>query len=409
LKKIGFVVPWYGDSIPGGAEMLVRGLTDNLNKRGIAIEILTTCVREFASDWNVDFYEKGETTSEKLGVKIIRFPVRKRNTAKFDEINGHLIQGKIISPEQEKVFLEEMVNSSELYKYMEEHYDEYSYFFYAPYMFGTTYYGCIKFPEKSIVIPCFHDEAYFHFSAFASCFSSVKGLIYNALPEYELANTYYDLASVKQLVLGTGVDISVTGDADQFKQKYGLEGPFMIYAGRKDKGKNVDTLLRFFEEYHARKASHNIPSDLKLVLIGGGEIEIPEAIGDKVVDLGFVPVQDKYDAMAAGTVLCQPSHNESFSLVIMESWLCMRPVLVNEDCPVTTNFVKESNGGLYFRNYYDFEGCLDYFLANEESCKAMASNGRDYVIKHFSWDAIIDNLMEFLNHLDDNKEDVTHE
>ena len=64
---------------------------------------------------------------------------------------------------------------------------------------------------------------------------------------------------------------------------------------------------------------------------------------------------------------------------------------------------------MYFNNFCDFEGCIDYFLANEESCKAMASNGRDYVIKHFSWDAIIDNLMEFLNHLDDNKEDVTHE
>ena len=61
--------------------------------------------------------DRGETTSEKLGVTIRRFPVRKRNTAKFDEINGYLIQGKIISPEQEKVFLEEMVNSSQLYKY----------------------------------------------------------------------------------------------------------------------------------------------------------------------------------------------------------------------------------------------------------------------------------------------------
>ena len=47
-----------------------------------------------------------------------------------------------------------------------------------------------------------------------------------------------------------------------------------------------------------------------------------------LIDLGFVPIQDKYDAYAAAELLCQPSKHESFSYVIMESWLCERPVLV---------------------------------------------------------------------------------
>ena len=44
--------------------------------------------------------------------------------------------------------------------------------------------------------------------------------------------------------------------------------------------------------------------------------------------------------MAAASLLCQPSHNESFSLVIMESWLCGRPVLVSSQCAVTKDFAK---------------------------------------------------------------------
>ena len=55
-------------------------------------------------------------------------------------------------------------------------------------------------------------------------------------------------------------------------------------------------------------------------------------------DLGFVDIQDKYDITAAATLLCQPSKNESFSIVIMESSLCGRPVLVHEACEVTKHF-----------------------------------------------------------------------
>ena len=55
------------------------------------------------------------------------------------------------------------------------------------------------------------------------------------------------------------------------------------------------------------------------MLIGGGELEIPTEIKNDVYDLGFVDLQDKYDAYGAATLLCQPSKNESFSFVIMES------------------------------------------------------------------------------------------
>ena len=160
--------------------------------------------------------------------------------------------------------------------------------------------------------------------------------------------------------MGIGMDTEITGNAERFRNKYKIDMPFMLYAGRKDSGKNVDMLLRYFEQYTKRN-----DTELQLVLIGGGTVRVPQNIKDRVHDLGFVETQDKYDAYAAAEFLCQPSKNESFSLVIMESWLCGRPVLVHGDCAVTKNFVQESNGGLYFNNYFEFEGCMDYFLSNE--------------------------------------------
>ena len=62
--------------------------------------------------------------------------------------------------DEEKIFINEMVNSPDLYKYISKHQAEYDLFVYIPYMFGPTYFGCKACPEKSVLIPCFHEEAY---------------------------------------------------------------------------------------------------------------------------------------------------------------------------------------------------------------------------------------------------------
>ena len=60
MKKIGFVIPWYADGIPGGAEMELREVASHLHYAGVNVEILTTCVREFSADWSVNYYKAGE-------------------------------------------------------------------------------------------------------------------------------------------------------------------------------------------------------------------------------------------------------------------------------------------------------------------------------------------------------------
>ena len=192
--------------------------------------------------------------------------------------------------------------------------------------------------------------------------------------------------------MGIGMDTDIVPDPAAFREKFGVKEQFILYAGRKDEGKNVHTLVKYFAEYIKRR-----DTDLRLVLIGGGQIELPKELVDngRILDLGFVDRQDKYNAQGAAEFLCQPSKNESFSLVIMESWLCGRPVLVHEDCAVTRNFASESNGGLYFGNYFEFEGCTDYILEHKNTAWQMGSNGRDYVRRNFDWDVIVDKYKRF--------------
>jgi glycosyltransferase involved in cell wall biosynthesis len=215
-------------------------------------------------------------------------------------------------------------------------------------------------------------------------------MIFLSKPEQELANRVFSLRDMKQAALGAGVNTGWKADATDFKDKYHVDFPYLLYAGRKDAGKNIDILLKYFDKYKKRNEN-----SLKLVLIGGGEINIPITLRNDILDLGFLSVQDKYNAYAGSVALCQPSKNESFSLVIMESWLSGRPVLVHADCDVTRNFVIEAQGGLYFGDYYEFEGCLEYFMLNIETTQQMGKNGLRYVEDHFTWEVIVQNYMNF--------------
>lgn len=202
-NKIGIVTPWFGMDIPGGAEAEIRGLALHLVQAGVELEVLTTCVKEFLSDWSVDYHKEGLT--EEQGIPVRRFRVRKRDTAAFDQVNRKLMEGRLpLTKEEEETYVREMVNSPRLYAYMEEHKEEYAVFVFIPYMFGTTYYGMLVCPEKSVLIPCLHDESYIYLDVFKQLFPKIAGMIFLSKPEYELAGRVYDLSRVRTQVWGLG-------------------------------------------------------------------------------------------------------------------------------------------------------------------------------------------------------------
>lgn len=388
--KLAFVIPWYGN-IPGGAERECKRTVENLQEIGVYVEVLTTCAKEFLSDWSTNYYRAGTYVVD--GITVRRFSVRKRESPRFDEINYKLMNNYPVSAEEETLFIQDMINSDHLYQYIADHGRDFDFLIFIPYMFGTTYFGTKIYPEKSILIPCLHNESYAHLAIYKPMFETVKGIIFLSEPEKKLANALYSLNN-QQICLGGGIDTEITFNAQRFKEKYRIYDDFILYAGRREPGKNVSILI----DYFCRYKKHN-PSPLKLILIGSGEVDLPPNHQSDIIDLGFVSHQDKYDACAAATVLCQPSVNESFSIVIMESWLCGTPVLVHADCAVTRNHCVESNGGLFFKDYDEFEGCINYYIHNPKMRKAMAKNGKKYVEKNYSWDSIVSQYTQFIRDL----------
>ncbi len=116
MKTIAFVAPWYGENIGGGAEAELRGLVHHLQDAGVGLEVLTTCVESFRSDWNRNFHRPGLTTE--CGIPVRRFRVRKRNTKAFDAVNRKLMSGQSVTAEEEEIYCREMINSPDLYRYI---------------------------------------------------------------------------------------------------------------------------------------------------------------------------------------------------------------------------------------------------------------------------------------------------
>ena len=96
----------------------------------------------------------------------------------------------------------------------------------------------------------------------------------------------------------------------------------------------------------------------------------------------------KCSAMAAAELVIMPSRFESLNMVILESWLCGTSVLVNGHCDVLREQCRRSNGGLWYKDFEEFQACLSLMLSDKELLKQMSSRGKDYVEKNYSWDEI---------------------
>ena len=370
-RKIGFVIPWYGEDIVGGAEAQCRRLAEELVKTGLEVEVLTTCARDLLSGWSKNHYR--EDVYKVGGVTVRRFRLRSADLTSFRIINDRLLAGLPISPEEEQCFITESVNSDRLYDFIEKNRVDYYYVF-TPYLFGTTYWGSQCCAGEGFLIPCLHDEAYAGLQIFRSLFKRFKGILFYSQPEMTLARRLYQLDAAHLTLIGGGVDMDIRGNGAIFREQHDLSAPFILYVGRRDETKNLPLLVRYFCFYKERNRSN-----VKLVLAGDGPVEIPAGFETQIFDLGFLSEQAKHDAYAAATLVCQPSARESFSIVIMEAWLQETPVLVHADCPVTVYHCLRSNGGLYFRDYGEFEGCLSYLLGNPEVRGKMGWLGRRYV------------------------------
>jgi glycosyltransferase involved in cell wall biosynthesis len=383
--KFCFVPPRYFDGIAGGAETLMGGLAHALQARGDAVEILTTCAKDNRT-WANDF-EAGESVVN--GIKVTRFAVDERDLDRWIPIQCALHEGSQISADDQLTWMWESVNSKAMYAHIAQHAPEFDAIFFGPYLFGTTFWGSLIAPEKSILIPCLHDESYAYQEVIASMFRQVLGCLFNAEPEMHLARSLY--GEIRGGVVGMGFELPSAQSVGSLSPYFDSTFPYILYLGRKETGKNVHRLIDYF---CSAKSDGLIPAEVKLAILGGGsfsDLHRPEAVKrEDVIDLPHLSEVEKQRLLRHALYLCQPSTNESFSIVLMEAWMVGTPVAVHAECPVTRHHVVASGGGLYFSSASDLAGVTHYFLSDGDARQKHAELGRRYVEQQYSWGAVLD-------------------
>jgi glycosyltransferase involved in cell wall biosynthesis len=359
-------------------------LATELAKRGDSVELLATCAKDNRTWAN----ELAAGEVEIQGVRVIRFPVNERNLDAWIPIQVAIHEGKQVAADEQLVWMKESVNSDPLYQYLANEGHRFDAIFFGPYLFGTTFWGSMIHPAKSILIPCLHDEAYAYLDTIASMFRNVRGCLFNAEPEMHLARSLY--GDIPGDVVGMGFVPPSSRDIEALEPYFDGDFPYILYLGRKEMGKNVHLLMDYFCE---AKRDGVIPAEVKLAILGGGsfsDLHRNDLLGrDDIIDLPHLSEREKQRLLGHSLFLCQPSTNESFSIVLMEAWMVGAPVVVHGECAVTRHHVIESAGGLYFSSSSDLAGITRYFLETDGARAAFAQRGADYVAKHYSWPAVL--------------------
>jgi glycosyltransferase involved in cell wall biosynthesis len=386
--KLAVVVQRYGADINGGAEQHARYVAERL-ARHHEIEVLTTCARDYVTWAN----ELPTGVGEIHGVPVRRFPVTRERDVTLFARRQEAVFDRPHSIQDELAWLDaEGPTSPALLRHVREARPAYDWFIFFSYRYWHAFHGSRAVADRALLVPTAERDPVIGLALFAPVFRGVRALMYNSHEERAMLQHVAGTTEVPGVVVGVGSDVPADPRADRFRQQFGITAPFAIYVGRIDANKGCTELFEFFERY-----SRTVRGDLHLVLVGKTILPIPQH--PRIHHLGFLPEEQKFDAMAAADLLVMPSYFESLSMVALEAWAIGKPVLANGRCDVLKGQVIRSGGGLYYENFAEFAEALHAITSGRALRRALGENGRAFFHTHYEWPVIEGKYLDMLDRL----------
>jgi len=369
--RVALVVHRYGPEVVGGAEYLCRYVA-GLMKDDWDICVLTSCARDYLT-WKND-YAAGEHCIN--SVKVIRFPVRKpRRIAKFKKISDKVFNFPHAIDDELNWMQSQGPDVPGLFNYINRIQPNTDVFIFFTYLYQTTFIGLRLVADKALLVPTAHDEPPIYLSIFRNFFEKPQGYIFCSHEEQQFVQKLFNTDRKYTDVIGIGISSEDPANGTG-QPSLMLPANFVIYVGRVDRSKGCHELFKYWQDYKAYNAC-----DLKLVLIGDPKMDVPKR--NDILSLGYVEEVDKFYAISNSHCLIMPSPYESLSIVLLEAWLCQRPVLVNGNCQVLKGQCRRSNGGLWYENFEEFQAGLNFLLNQKETACRMGENGHHYTIQSY--------------------------
>jgi glycosyltransferase involved in cell wall biosynthesis len=196
------------------------------------------------------------------------------------------------------------------------------------------------------------------------------------------------VAEERIFVIGNGPIIAEQADPDRFRKQLSLprDVPLILFLGQKYRYKGFQHLAqaaplvwdRFPEAYFlfigpSTRFSRNF---------------FAHQSDPRLIELGTVDLQEKTDALAACTLLCLPSSQESFGGVFTEAWTFAKPV-IGADIPAVREVIdNDQNGYVVSPTAEAIAEKICFLLANPAVAVQLGQAGRAKTLHQYNWDRL---------------------
>ena len=374
----------FGDEVIGGAEMLVRELAEGLAERGWAVDVLTGCARDHFG--RAHWYPPGESELP-YGARLVRFPsVTSRASrapgARQPEPRPRRARSTVRAAYR---WLNDDVRVPGLFEYLVDHGHEYRAIVAAPYLYWTTVATAVAAPDRTVLLPCLHDEPTAALPVYDAMFRDVARVLVPHRARSRLREEA--VAGAHRARGGRG-----RGARARHYDPDGFRGALRRRRARSCCTPAVGSRARasIGSSSGSRRPRRTRPDPLRLVVAGPGPAPIPDEASPFVVDVGALSERDRDDAMAAARALVQPSPNESFSRTMMEAWLAGTFVLANGASAVSRWHCDRSGAGAVYGDEAGFAEWLRR-LADPSWVAAERRRPRD-VLREYTWPVVLDRV-----------------
>ena len=185
-------------------------------------------------------------------------------------------------------------------------------------------------------------------------------------------------------------------DPGRVKEKYGIHplNPTILFIGRMDLQKGPDLLVEAIPHVLWHRP------DAKFIMIGDGGLRLhlewrvrDLGVSHAVRFFGSAPFETLVDALNASDIVCIPSRNEPFGIVLLEAWAAGKAVVATDVGGLRENIENFVDGVKVFTYPESIAWGINYMIDDPNRVQLLGANGKKKAEEKFSWQAAAEKLL----------------
>lgn len=296
------------------------------------------------------------------------------------------------------------LNSKEGVRSIAEIAHDYDYVLVHGIQFGFIHDVCVALKEVGkpfALIPHLHlDDFFYHWKPFYESLAAASAVV---CPENEIYRSFLDRLHVNNIlqVAGGGVTPSEFEALDDPQMlaamaKHDLiRRPYFVVLGRKSPAKGYRATM---EAYEVGKLAER----MDLVIIGPDDDKAPIS-QEGVRYLGPLERSEMLSLLRGSVGLITMSESESFGIVVVEAWMCGKPVIVNGRCAVFRDLVEDGVDGYVVEGVNALAERMHELARSPEMRDGMGAAGRRKGLRKYDWRTVADSIGELLTTLPESR------